>query len=198
MDPYHIILASQSPRRKMLLRKAGFNPVIHPANIDETLPEKISPEDAVMFLSLKKAMAEEATSAHDHPENLLIIAADTVVFMDDMIMGKPKDRKDAWNMLSRLRGKSHEVATGVSLISITGRTIKRRVFCDTTRVYFTDIPDQELQDYINTEEPYDKAGGYAVQGTFSRYTDHIEGDYDTVVGLPVSRLIREVETMEKL
>lgn len=198
MDPYHIILASQSPRRKMLLRKAGFNPVIHPADIDETLPEKISPEDAVMFLSLKKAMAEEATSAHDHPENLLIIAADTVVFMDDMIMGKPKDRKDAWNMLSRLRGKSHEVATGVSLISITRRTIKRRVFCDTTRVYFTDIPDQELQDYINTEEPYDKAGGYAVQGTFSRYTDHIEGDYDTVVGLPVSRLIREVETMEKL
>ncbi len=172
-----IILASSSPRRIEMMRAHGYNPLIQPADIEETLPPGIGMRDAVMFLALKKALAVEETAE----KGSVIIAADTVVYKDE-ILGKPKDRADACAMLRKLRNTSHFVATGAAVI-IAGE-YRRHVLCDVTEVFCSDFSDEELHAYLDTDEPYDKAGAYAIQGKFSRYIDHYDGAYDTVVGFP--------------
>lgn len=186
-----IILASQSPRRREIMSREGLNPIICPADVTEVLPEGIAPEDAVMFLSLKKALAIERE--HTEFAGSLIIAADTVVYQG-RIYGKPHSREEAYEMIESFRNTSHQVMTGVSLL-IAG-TGARRSFCETTHVFCKDYSQEFIESYIDTPEPYDKAGAYAIQMTFGKYIDHIEGDYDNVVGLPFQRMMAEIDLLE--
>ncbi len=205
--PY--ILASGSPRRIEMMRANGYDPLIMPSDIDENLPLHSGMTETAMFLALKKAQDVErnwlasrqnvlsdgtdASDVSDLPP--VIIAADTIVFYDGEIMGKPADREDAFRMLTALRGQVHYVATGVALVEAGMQNT--RVFCDVTRVFFTDYSDEELLVYLDTDEAYDKAGAYAIQGYFSRYVDHIEGDYNNVVGFPWDRIMKELKHFEK-
>lgn len=173
-----IILASQSPRRIEMMNRHGFQPEICPADIDETLPENISMMDAVMFLALKKALHVERLG---QPKGSIIIAADTVVFKDG-ILGKPANRQDADMMLRKIRNTSHFVATGVAIL-VAGEP-SREVFCDVTEVFVKDFSDTQLNAYLDTDEPYDKAGAYAIQGIFNQYIQRYDGSFDTVVGFP--------------
>lgn len=190
MNCNRIILASQSPRRIEIMKNHGLDPIVMPADVDETLPEGIGMEDAVMFLSLKKALSIEA--AHPELAGSLIIAADTVVYKDG-IMGKPEDRADAFRMIDSIRNTSHYVATGVSLV-VAGKPLKRS-FCAITEVFCRDYTEADINGYIDTDEPYDKAGGYAIQGAFGKFIDHIDGDYENVVGLPFARMMKEIEAI---
>mgnify|MGYP003304199777 CR=1 FL=1 len=176
-----IILASSSPRRIDMMKSHGYNPEIRPSDIDETLPKDIGMKDAVMFLALKKALDVEEHCTFPEDQGKLIIAADTVVFKNG-ILGKPVDRDDAFAMLSRIKGTSHQVATGVAIIEAGCN--HKVVFCDATKVFCKDYTDAELHAYLDTDEPYDKAGAYAIQGIFSKHIDHYEGSFDTVVGFP--------------
>lgn len=176
-----IILASSSPRRIDMMKRHGYNPEIRPSDIDETLPEGIGMKDAVMFLALKKALDVESRCTFPEDQGKLIIAADTVVYKDG-ILGKPTDRDDAFAMLSRIRNTSHEVATGVAIIE--AGCANKLVFCDATKVFCKDYTDDDLNAYLDTDEPYDKAGAYAIQGIFAKHIDHYEGSFDTVVGFP--------------
>ena len=181
-----IILASGSSRRIALLKTAGIDPIIMPAEIDETLPEGITPRDAVMFLAFKKALQVESECIGTY-DGFAVIGADTVVALGNQIMGKPKDKNDAIDILLSLSGKSHKVYTGVALLKVGETT--RTVFVDETTVYFKSYTSAELEDYLNTDEPYDKAGAYAIQGYFGRYVANYDGDYNNVIGLPTKRLI---------
>lgn len=181
----NIILASQSPRRIEMMEKHGFHPQIVPADIDETLPEGIGMKDAVMFLALKKALSVEKTA----PKGSVIIAADTVVYKDK-ILGKPEDREDAYNMLTKIKNTDHCVATGVAIIEV-GEP-HRKAFVDVTKVFCKDYTEEELNAYLDTDEPYDKAGAYAIQGIFSKHIDHYEGSFDTVVGFPWNLIEKEL------
>lgn len=188
-----IILASSSPRRIEMMKKHGFDPLIFPADIEETLPPGIGMRDAVMFLALKKCLAVEAQVSFTFKG--LIIAADTLVYKDGII-GKPRDRSDALSMLQKIRNTDHFVATGVA-ISAVGRDYKK-VFCDVTKVFCKDYSEVDLNSYLDTDEPYDKAGGYAIQGSFAKYIKGIEGDFNNVVGFPWDRIESEISDIFKL
>lgn len=185
-----IILASASPRRIEMMRAHGYAPIIRPADIDETLPAGISMADAVMFLALKKALAINE-QIRPEEEGSLIIAADTVVYKDG-ILGKPKDRADAFAMLSKIKNTGHQVATGVAIVE-AGKPNKK-IFYDVTEVFCRDYSDEELNAYLDTDEPYDKAGGYAIQGLFAKYIDRYNGSFDTVVGFPWERIEKELKS----
>ncbi len=179
------VLASASPRRKELISLIFDDVLIRPASCDEALPENIGAREAVEYLS--KIKNEAATEALKKDE--LVISADTVVSIDNKILGKPVDKEDARKMLQLLSGKTHQVYTGVTL-SLNGR---ERTFSEKTDVEFYSLTDKEIENYINTSEPYDKAGAYGIQGKASLLVKGIEGDYFNVVGLPVARLKREIE-----
>ncbi len=188
-----IILASSSPRRIEMMKNNGYNPEIIPADVEEKILIDMSCESAAMAMALKKAAfiaenlkAENVSDSCESNTGAVIIAADTIVVYGNEIMGKPVDRNDALRMLSRLKNSSHQVMTGVAIIDT--ETNLKHCFCDTTAVCFKDYTDEELYSYVDTDEPYDKAGAYAIQGTFGQYIDHFEGDYDNVVGLPWYRV----------
>ena len=190
-----IILASASPRRLEILNKHGIEPLVMPTQADEALPFGIGMTEAVEMLALRKAEACRE-SIKDDPtlKDHLIIAADTIVWKDG-ILGKPVSREDAFRMLDAIRGTSHYVVTGVCLIDMkSGET---KVLSDVTKVWCRDYSDEDINEYISMEEPYDKAGSYAIQGYFGRYIDHIEGDYENVVGLPFNRLHHEIRLLEQ-
>ena len=192
-----IVLASGSPRRIEMMRTRGINPLVMPADIEENLPKVHGMCESVMFLALKKAqdVAERLSSLPYCPEEgSIIVAADTVVYKDGEIMGKPADRDDAYRMLDKLRNDFHYVVTGVALLSY-GRQLTR-VFAEITKVYFTDYSDEELSAYLDTDEAYDKAGAYAIQGYFAKHIDHIEGSYENVIGFPWDRIEIEIIKME--
>lgn len=196
-----IVLASGSPRRIEMMRAHGIEPLVMPAHIEENLPQIHGMCETVMFLALKKAqnVAGQLASVPDNAdvaEGSIIIAADTIVYKDGEIMGKPADRADAYRMLDKLRNDYHYVVTGVALLA-WGRQLTR-VFAEVTKVYFTDYSDEELASYLDTDEAYDKAGAYAIQGYFSRYTDHIEGSYENVIGFPWERIEKEILKMEEI
>lgn len=206
MKNENIILASSSPRRIEMMKAHGITPVIIKPECEETLPENIGMTDAVMFLSLKKALSVEAIvlsqACHNTAEITeksgigapYIIAADTVVYKDGII-GKPKDEADALQILKKLRSSSHFVATGVTILQ--AGTARRRTFCEVTEVFFKDYSDEELAAYVKTDEPYDKAGGYAIQGTFGKYIDRIDGDMNNVIGFPWERIVREFTRLKE-
>lgn len=177
-----IILASKSPRRLEILKSHGFDPEVKPAYADESLPDGIDMIDAVRLLALKKAKAVyETLGEEDRKNEGYVIGSDTIVFKDE-IMGKPSDRDDARKMLETIKGTYHFVSTGVALIDlITG---EETVLNDVTKVFCTNYTDDDIEAYLDTDEPYDKAGAYAIQGIFGKHIDHYEGDYENVVGLP--------------
>ena len=177
-----IILASASPRRKEILEKAGIKFKIITADVDESISADIPPYMAVMQTALKKAVAVAKTVQ----EGEYIISADTVVCIDGRILGKPKDEADAFEMLATLRGKVHQVLTGVCMMHLL--TEHTATFCESTDVYFKEVTDEEILNYIKGGEPMDKAGAYGIQGEGAFLVSKIEGDFQNVVGLPLTRL----------
>ena len=180
-----IVLASASPRRKELISLIADNVVIRPAECDETLPDGIGAREAVEYLSKIKNDAAKAISAEDE----LIISADTVVAVCDEILGKPADKEDALRMINLLSGKTHQVYTGVTL-SFKDEFI---TFSEKTDVTFFSLSEKEIEDYVSSSEPYDKAGAYGIQGKAGLLVKGINGDYYNVVGFPVARLKREIQ-----
>ena len=189
-----IILASKSPRRKELLSFITDDFKVDSADVDETLPQNIKPDKAGEYLS--KIKAEPFRSSDN-----IVIGADTVVAIGDKILGKPKDKHDAFLMLKSLSGKEHSVFTGVTIIKndktklleIDGITEKTETFSVQTKVKFFELSDDEINKYISTNEPFDKAGAYGIQGKGSLLVEKIDGDYFNVVGLPISILARKLE-----
>lgn len=195
MKNRNYVLASGSPRRIEMMRAHGLEPVIVPADVEENLPVIGGMEETVMFLALKKAKAVEALHLKGDARisrGSVIIAADTVVYKDK-IMGKPVDFEDAFQMLRSLRGTWHYVATGVALVCAGEQNAG--VFTEVTKVYLGNYSDEELREYLRTDEAYDKAGGYAIQGHFSKYIEKIEGSYDNVVGFPWDRIEAEISKL---
>lgn len=191
-----IILASGSPRRKELLSQIGLDFRVVTSNAEETT-DKNTPEEMVLEFSKKKAEAVAglnaavqgcAAAAFGDDDKYVIIGADTIVYADGKVLGKPKDRDDAFLMLKRLSGKSHSVFTGVTLIC--GK--ESISFYEETKVFVYDMTDDEIWSYIDTGEPMDKAGAYGIQGAFAAFVSGIEGDYNSVVGLPVGRVYQEM------
>ena len=204
------ILASGSPRRIEIMRANGIDPLIMPAKLEENIPPVCGMCETVMFLALKKAkwveekylnetltdftsdLSVDAERSVDFQkqagkQTAVILAADTIVYKDG-IMGKPKDRQDAFRMLSLLRNDVHYVVTGVTLVEAGCQNA--RVFAEVTKVFVKDFTDEQLNAYLDTDEPYDKAGGYAIQGLFGKYIDHIEGSYANVVGFPWEKIVK--------
>jgi septum formation protein len=191
-----IVLASASPRRQELLRNAGIPFEVQPADIDETPRPGESPRDCAERLALEKALA----IFQNRPEGF-VLGADTIVVVDDAILGKPRDADDAARMLRLLSGRPHAVITGVCLVgSAASRQLpaasepKTQTVSETTLVTMCEISDTEIGDYILTGEPMDKAGAYAIQGMASRWITRIEGDYSNVVGLPVALVYRMLKS----
>lgn len=176
-----IILASQSPRRKEILEMAAIEFDIHLANIDELIDENLSPIENVVSLAKQKAKA-----VLSHYENKIVLAADTIVLLENEIIGKPKDEKNAFEILKKLSGKKHEVITGVCI----ARSEKEESFYDITSVYFNQISDEEINFYIKNYKPFDKAGAYAIQEWIGAVAiSKIDGCYYNVVGLPISKVV---------
>lgn len=202
-----IILASASPRRRELLTQIGVTFRICVSDAEETIT-KSKPGEIVMELSEKKAEAvaerillKEATDlagAEIFAGDLLVIGADTLVFLDGEQMGKPSDASGAFSMLSRLQGRSHQVCTGVTLFALRdGKEYARKSFYEETQVEFYPVSEEELWEYIETKEPMGKAGAYAIQGIGGKFVKRIEGDYNNVVGLPVAKLYQELKRMKE-
>lgn len=178
-----LILASGSPRRKELLEQVNVHFNIEVSDIVEEVPIGANPEDVVTSLAVQKAQA----IAEKFPDDL-ILGADTIVTYEGKILGKPKGIEDAKEMLTMLSGKEHIVMTGVAIIQ--GSNVTK--FYEATNVSFWELTDQEINDYIASGEPFDKAGAYGIQGLGATLVKRIEGDYFSVVGLPLARVIREL------
>jgi len=178
-----LILASQSPRRQELIRKITDDFEVIVSKVEESLPEDISCEEAPAYLAALKAAAVSA----EYPDRT-VVGADTVVILDSQILGKPTDADDARRMLSLLSGRTHTVITGCC---IRYGGMERR-FCERTEVEFYPLDSREIDEYIATGEPFDKAGSYGIQGKGCLLVKGIRGDYFNVMGLPVGRLNREL------
>ncbi len=187
-----IILASKSPRRKEILENLKIDFTVLSADADESTDIK-EPEALVQELALRKADAvkELLIKSGRYSNDILIIGCDTVVFSEGEILGKPKDRKNAFRMLKGLSGKSHTVTSGLALI----KGDKRLSDSETTKVFFDNMTDSEIEEYISTGECDDKAGGYGIQGLASKFIKGIEGCYFNVVGLPVNLLYRMLKKL---
>jgi septum formation protein len=173
-----LILASSSPRRQELLREIGIPFRVHAANINEDQITGEAPSAYALRLAREKAEAV----AVQYPQSY-VLGADTIVVVDGEVLGKPKDRGDAIRMLRLLSGRGHEVTTAVGVVA-PGTLSETRA--STTKVYFRELTEDEIQQYVAGGEPMDKAGAYAIQGGASRWTDRIEGEFSNVVGLPLS------------
>jgi septum formation protein len=176
-----IVLASASPRRQELLKNAGIEFVVNPANIPEVRHRGEAPKAFAERMAKEKARAVWAGA-----KNKYVLGADTIVVVDDLVLGKPEDEQDAERMLRLLSGRKHQVITGVCLIGTDFEDVRS----DTTAVHVSALPDADIRGYIASGEPMDKAGAYAIQGAASRWISKIEGDYSNVVGLPVALVLQ--------
>src|SRR5690606_12333891 len=184
LNQKNIILASQSPRRKELLTSLGLDFKVEIKEIEETYPDTMRGAAVALYIATKKAEAFGLKSDKD-----ILITADTIVSIDDRILGKPVDYDDAFKMLKLLSGRRHEVITGVALKTIE----KVRSFYEVTAVYFNELSDEQINYYIKTFEPYDQAGAYGIQEWIGAVAvDHIEGSYTNVMGLPTAKLYKEL------
>lgn len=188
----NIILASASPRRKMLLEQIGIEPQIIPSGVEEKVT-KTAPDEVVMELSARKA-EDVAEKSMESFKEAIIIGADTVVAAEGKILGKPSDEEDAVKMLHMLEGGSHQVYTGVTAVLVKdGRAEDRFSFAERTDVFVYPMTEEEIHAYAASKEPLDKAGAYGIQGSFAAYIQGIQGDYSNVVGLPVGRTYQELK-----
>lgn len=192
VEGYKIILASNSPRRKELLGGLGVDFEVRTLQgIDESYPDTLRGEEIPMHISAKKAEAYKRAMA----ENEMIITADTIVYDNGKVLGKPKDKADAVQMLRQLSGHAHEVITGVSILT-KSRTIQ---FASTSKVYFASLTDEEINYYVDAYKPFDKAGAYGIQEWIGFVgVTRIEGSYFNVMGLPIQRLYTELKSIPPL
>ncbi len=198
---YKIILASASPRRKQLLEQIGFEFEVWPSRCEEIITKTI-PKEVCVELSKQKAV-DVASSINTYneehadiaqPQDLIIIGSDTIVAVGNEILGKPKNEQEAKTMLRKLSGKTHSVYTGVTFVFMAsdGR-VGEYSFFDKTDVSVYEMSDDEIEEYVDTGDPLDKAGAYGIQGYFAKHIKAIEGDYYNVVGLPVGKLYHELK-----
>lgn len=179
-----VVLASESPRRRELMNITGIPFYTQAAKIDETFNANLSIEEGVMDLALRKAMKVSETRPNE-----VVIGADTIVVIDNEILGKPKDVEDAYRMLRLLSNKTHRVITGVAIVN---QDVKK-TFYEETEVKFANLSEETIEWYIKSREYYDKAGGYAIQGKGMILVERINGDYFNVVGMPMHHLVEELK-----
>lgn len=177
-----LVLASKSPRRQQILQGLGLQAQIIPSNIIEEVPRGVPPQEVAIHLALQKA--RDVASRLDY--QALVIGADTIVVLEGEIMGKPGSPQEAFDMLSKLAGKEHEVITGIALVD-SGGNVEIADY-QSTRVKMKEVDSNRLWKYVETGEPLDKAGAYAVQGKASVFIERIDGCFFNVMGLPVTRL----------
>ncbi len=190
INNYRIILASQSPRRGQLLMELGLKFDVVVKEYSETYPQNLKGEEIARYVSHSKAM----TFSDDISENEIIITADTIVWCNNKVLGKPVDFNDAVSFLREISGNTHEVITGVTLLS----SDKEVTFSDSTMVTFENLSDEEIRYYVENFKPYDKAGAYGIQEWIGIIAcSRIEGSYFNVVGLPVQRLYNELQNFIK-
>lgn len=187
VEGYKVILASNSPRRKELLGGLGIPFEVRTlSGIDESYPDTLKGEEIPMYISGIKAEAYQRTMADDE----MIITADTIVYDNGQVLGKPKDREEAIQMLRQLSGHAHEVITGVSIVTKQ----KTSQFASTSKVYFAELTDEEITYYVDNYRPFDKAGAYGIQEWIGFVAvTRIEGSYFNVMGLPIQRLYTELK-----
>lgn len=187
LSKYHVVLASNSPRRKELLAGLGIDFEVRTLpDIDESYPETLTGADIPLYISSKKADAYRRTMADDE----LLITADTIVWLEDRVLGKPADEDDARVMLRALSGKTHSVITGVT---VTNKFLTHS-FASVSMVTFAPLTDEEIDWYVTRYRPLDKAGAYGVQEWIGFIgVEHIDGSYFNVMGLPIQRLYRELK-----
>lgn len=178
-----LILASGSPRRKELLALLNIPFEVVVSNFDERIDQDKKLEDEIKRLSFGKAK-----SVFEINEDAVVIGADTIVTIDNKVLGKPKDQEDAKRMLTLLSNNVHTVITGVTIMSKD----KTETFASSSKVYFDQLTDNEIKEYILTKEPMDKAGAYAIQGIGSKFIKKIEGDYYSIVGLPINQIYQKL------
>lgn len=195
-EEFDVVLASASPRRRELLEKAGVRFRVHAVDVDESLtPDELSdPVEASKKLAERKAHAAvEQLATEDYQGTMAIIASDTIVALNGQVFGKPHDEADARRMLGELSGKTHQVCTGVSLWLVHAQGeefgIAYRTFADVAHVTFKQLSDDEIDTYIETGDSFDKAGAYGIQGLAGAFVEKLDGSRDTVMGLPVGRLL---------
>ena len=188
LKKYNIVLASNSPRRKELLQRMGVNFKVRTLfGIDESYPDSLRGEDIVRYISRNKAQAYRSSMA----PNELLITADTIVYVEGEVMGKPKTAEQAKEMLHKLSGKSHQVITGVTIVTAD----RTEDFGVTSQVKFAEITDEEINFYVDNYLPFDKAGAYGIQEWIGIVAvEEINGSYFNVVGLPVQRLYQKLKT----
>ena len=214
-----IILASASPRRRELLAQIGFEFEVLVSDVEEKVTTDV-PHEVVEELSCQKAEAvaklcvgkaekqggaevygtangTAAACAQVESVPVIVIGADTIVACDGQILGKPKDKQDAFDMLMMLQGRTHQVYTGVTLVKIVNGNVIKKSFHEATEVTFYPMSEDEISEYVDTLDPMDKAGAYGIQGFCARYIKGICGDYNNVVGLPVGRLYQELQLFAK-
>lgn len=193
-----VILASASPRRQELLKQIGMEFEVMPSRSEEKVKSQ-NPSVLVMELSAQKAMDVYERLFEEDKKTALVVGADTVVALKGRIMGKPDSREGAVKMLSCLQGNTHQVYTGVTLIC--GKNQEKGVFklsfYEKTDVTMYPMSSQEIEDYVDTGEPMDKAGAYGIQGRCAAFIKEIRGDYNNVVGLPVGRLYQEIKNVQE-
>ena len=185
------ILASESPRRQELLRSVGLKFKTIPAHVNEDYMAGESPREHVKRLALDKAFAV----APKYPD-AWVLGADTIVVIDGMLLGKPKNKSQAQKMLERLSGREHKVFTGFTLTHVASKVSKTKVVQST--VQFKTISPEEMKWYISCDEPYDKAGGYAVQGKGAYFIKSIRGSYTNVIGLPLCEVLEELKSLDAI
>lgn len=183
-----IILASGSPRRRELLEKLGLKFKVVESKFVEHFNPSLKPHELTEMLSVEKA--KEVSKRY---KNAIIIAADTIVACDGKILGKPLDKRDAKSMLQFLSNKTHSIITAFTIIE--GETSKIITKSEETKIFMRKISDREIDSYLQTKEPYDKAGAYAVQGKAKKFIKKIVGDFDNAVGLPTHTLVRELKKL---
>ncbi len=181
-----LILVSRSPRRRELLKKAGFTLDVRPVETSEVIDSTLPIEKAIEKVAQEKVTAFLDSSTVFGDLKFHCLGADTVVVDDNKILGKPKNDQDAFDTLKQLSGGSHKVITGYSIFSFPENSWKNGSV--TTEVFFKSLSDSEINDYIKTGEPFDKAGAYGIQGQAGQFVDKYEGSYDNVVGLPVDQI----------
>jgi nucleoside triphosphate pyrophosphatase len=177
-----LLLASASPRRIRLLREAGFNPEVLPSQIVETQADFLTPAEGALFNAIRKGMA----IALQHPDEI-VLSADTMVTLDGSVFGKPADLEEAFQMLKRLIGKTHEVITAVAVMHLNKK--RTRVGTERTAVKFRSLSDAEIKEYLEIAWPLDKAGAYAAQESPDRIIESVTGSFTNVVGLPMELTI---------
>ena len=184
------ILASKSPRRQELLARTGLSFEVIPSDMEEIITKEI-PSDVVMELAEQKA--KHVYDTLSDKENVTVIGSDTIVVYRDEILGKPADKQEAYDMLSMLADRTHQVYTGVSLIVNKDGKMTVNTFFEKTDVTFYPVYKEDLRRYVESGDPLDKAGAYGIQGDFSIHIKEIHGDYNNVVGLPIGRLYQELK-----